>query len=212
MWSDMLNFYKNMISKSRLESFSDGVMSIVITLLAFEIASPLNNSLNKYEGFISVYNLLPHFMLFFLSFITLALMWINHHKILSKIENLSTKVLWVNSILLMFIALVPFATTFLGKNPKNEFALVLYSFIMIIISLMFSQLARFMIKDPQEKEVKKISKKDILKKKFKIKLKHVGLYSYLLAFIFTLFSLPFSLFFGYLFIAFPLAFYIFSKR
>ena len=185
-----------MMSKARLESFSDGVMSIVITLLAFDLIVPLKNVASGAVALRALMSMAPQFLLFFISFITLATMWINHHFIMSKIEEVTPKFIWINSILLMFITLVPFAASFVSKNPFNHIALMFYAMLMFLISWMFSKLYSFANHDfktlfPQTR-----------------KLKHIGMFSYALAFFAAIFSQPL----GYLFICIPLILYILPRQ
>lgn len=185
-----------MMSKARLESFSDGVMSIVITLLAFDIIVPLKNSDSALLAMRTLISMAPQFLLFFISFVTLSTMWINHHFIMSKIDEIIPKLIWINSILLMFITLVPFAASFVSKNPLNHTALMFYALLMFLISFMFSKLYSFAHHDfktlfPQTR-----------------KLKHIGMISYALAFILSGVSQPL----GYIFICIPLILYILPRQ
>lgn len=195
-----------MMSKSRLESFSDGVMAIVITLLALEIKPP-TESLTELQAIEFVGRLLPHFIIFIFSFLIIGIMWKNHHLISSKIENTNFKILWANSFLLLFIALVPFATGFLASSPLNKIALVFYSLIMLGCSLAFSIFAG-VVKRSSENQGQSLDLYTGSKKKYFIKHKHVGIYSYSLAIICTIFN-PLL---GYLFIVVPLAFYFYPHR
>jgi len=169
------------MTKNRLETFSDSVMAIVITLLAFELKSPIFESLNNAETLHELNLLLPQFFIFILSFITISIMWINHHYITNKIESVSQRTVWSNSILLMFITMIPFATTFLGNNPNNQVALVVYSLIMLAASFSFTLLKYTSIP------------KDIYTHK-KETFKHVGIYAYTFAIFVTLFMPPLTYF------------------
>jgi uncharacterized membrane protein len=186
-----------MMSKSRLESFSDGVMAIVITLLAFDLVVPLKGSANAALAFEALMGMRAQFLLFFISFITLSTMWINHHYIIGKIEEVRARVLWTNSFLLMFMTLVPFATTFLSKNPFNKISVMFYSLLMFVISYMFSRLYNY-AKDHEFKTLFPTTRK----------LRHVGMTSYALAFFLSIFN-PL---FGYVFICIPLVVYILPRQ
>jgi uncharacterized membrane protein len=185
-----------MMSKGRLESFSDGVMAIVITLLAFDLKVPMKEVLDASLALKMFISMAPQFLLFFISFVTLSTMWINHHFIVSKIEEVNTKVLWINSLLLMFITLVPFSASFVSNNLQNKISLMIYALLMFLISFMFSKLYKFANHNyktlfPQTR-----------------KLRHVGMVSYALAFFLT----PFSILFGYTFICIPLLIYLLPRQ
>ena len=108
------------MTKNRLETFSDSVMAIVITLLAFELKSPIVGSLDNLQTLQNLHGLAAQFFIFVLSFLTISIMWINHHYITNKIELVTHRTVWANSILLLFISLIPFVTSFLGSNPNNQ--------------------------------------------------------------------------------------------
>ncbi len=184
------------MSKTRLESFSDGLMAIVITLLAFDLAIPVKNTLNEVETLRGIFSMGSEFLLFFISFITLSTMWINHHYIISKIDEIRARVLWTNSTLLMFITLVPFATNFLAKNPYNKISLMFYAFLMFVISFMFSKL----YEHTKGNELKSLFPKTK-------KVKHIGMISYFIAFLIT----PFFPLLGYVFLCIPILVYILPR-
>ncbi len=162
------------MTKGRLETFSDSVMAIVITLLAFELKSPIQNSLNNFETLEKLNLLAPQFFIFTLSFLTISIMWINHHYITNKIEVVNHKTVWANSFLLLFVTIIPFATTFLGHNPNNVVALITYSLVMLFCSLAFTMLKYTSIP------------KNVLTHQKEI-FKHVGVYAYTFAIFVALF-------------------------
>jgi uncharacterized membrane protein len=185
-----------MMSQSRFENFSDGLIAIVITLLAFELTIPTLTSNDLSLSLNALLKILPHLALYFLSFITIAIMWENHHVIASRIEKINQKIFWSNSFLLMFMALVPFSTSFLGNNPNNKIALIVYCFMMLCISFFFSQFRKNVYRS--------IAKGD---EKLKAP-RHVGVYLYTFAIFTTVFSVPLA----YLLLTVPLIFYMFPQQ
>lgn len=169
------------MTKTRLETFSDSVMAIVVTLLAFELKSPVMGSLNNFETLRALNLLAPQFFIFVLSFLTVAIMWINHHYITNKIEVVTHKTVWTNSILLMFMAMIPFATAFLGSNPNNQVALITYSIIMLFASLSFTLLKSFSV----DRGVRTHGRENF---------KHIGIYAYTFAIFVALFMPPLTYF------------------
>jgi TMEM175 potassium channel family protein len=103
---------------ARLEAFSDGVFAIAITLLVLEIAVPhisRDQSLARSLG-----QEWPSFFGFGLSFITIGIMWINHHSMLKEIERVDHLLLVLNLLLLMGISFVPFPTAVLAEYLKES--------------------------------------------------------------------------------------------
>ena len=122
--------------KNRLEALSDGVFAIVMTLLAIEL-KPFH-----IEGVSELLSFSPHLFLFVLSFITIAIFWVNHHHLFHALQNVSHRVLWINISALLFVTLVPFATALLGENRHSDLALAFYAVIMLGASFCFYALRK----------------------------------------------------------------------
>lgn len=163
------------MTKTRLETFSDSVMAIVITLLAFEFKVPIENSVDNFQTLGILSAMIPEFFIFVLSFLTISIMWINHHYITNKIETVTHKTVWANSFLLMCITMIPFVTLFLGKNPFNQTSLILYSIVMLSASVAFT-----LLKYSSVPRNEMTHKKEIFK--------HVGVYAYTFAIFVALFT------------------------
>jgi uncharacterized membrane protein len=102
---------------TRLEAFSDGVFAIAITLLVLEITVPhvTDGNLGRALG-----DEWPSFFGFGLSFITIGIMWMNHHAVFRDIERVDHVLLVLNLLLLLGISFVPFATAVLAENFNDN--------------------------------------------------------------------------------------------
>lgn len=93
---------------ARLEAFSDGVLAIVITLLVLEIKVPHLQSPQRAEDALrGLSGLAPKFLGYVLSFIFIAVFWINHHRFFQLIERVDNGLLWLNILLLLAISSRP---------------------------------------------------------------------------------------------------------
>jgi TMEM175 potassium channel family protein len=101
------------MSKGRVEAFSDGVFAVAITLLIFNIqidkAAPGGLLL-------ALLNAWPKYAAYIASFLTIGVMWMNHHGMFSRIGRLDRPLLFLNLLLLMVIVFLPFSTAQLGSN------------------------------------------------------------------------------------------------
>jgi len=111
------------MKKARLEAFSDGVFAIAITLLVLNIEIP-EVDYNHLSG--AVIAILPKLLSYVLSFLLIGLYWIGHHFYLEHIERVDGNLVWLNIMLLLFICLMPFPTSLLGKYPLQQLSLMLY--------------------------------------------------------------------------------------
>ncbi len=106
---------KKIISTNRLEAFSDGVISIIITIMVFDLK--LHEIPTSTTVLIELQFMLPKFISYMISFVMLAVMWINHHQLFHQIKHTDSKLLWLNLHLLFWMSIIPFSTNFIGANP-----------------------------------------------------------------------------------------------
>jgi uncharacterized membrane protein len=131
------------VHKARVEQFSDGVFAIAITLLALELKVPHLTSSTLGSSLRELLPLIPNVATFILSFLTIAIFWVNHHQMTHNIETVSRRIVWSNMLFLLFITLIPFATTVVTENPANILSVLTYSFILFGTSVSFSILRFF---------------------------------------------------------------------
>jgi uncharacterized membrane protein len=128
------------MSTGRAEAFSDGVFAIAITLLVLSL---------KLSGIGSVKDQLlaawPQYFAYVVSFLTIGIMWMNHHTILAHVQRVDRPLLVINLLLLMGVVVIPFPTFLVAQHlteggPNAKAAVVTYGLVMIAISLGFAGL------------------------------------------------------------------------
>ena len=125
------------MDRSRLEAFSDGVFAVAITLLALNltVAGPGHGHLIDQLHW-------PAFAGYLVSFLTIGIIWVNHHVLVRQITKVDRTLLFVNLMLLLFVVLIPFGTAtaadYLPHNsPDARLAMVLYAGIFLGMSAGF---------------------------------------------------------------------------
>ena len=108
------------MTTSRLEAFSDGVIAIIVTIMVLELRAP---SQPTWPALLKV---APIFISYGLSFVVVAIMWVNHHHMIHVVHQVTARLLWANLNLLFWMSLVPFVTDFAGKNYREPMAIALY--------------------------------------------------------------------------------------
>jgi len=115
------------MSKARLESFSDGVFAFAITLLVLTIAEPDNYSDLGHQ----LASRWPSLIAFMVSFAVIGIMWLNHHTVFRHFERIDRGVVYLNMLLLMTITFLPYPTGVLGhalaEHQGSQTAAVLYA-------------------------------------------------------------------------------------
>jgi uncharacterized membrane protein len=138
------------VDSRRAESFSDGVFAVAITVLVFNLL-PIAD---KTAGFLTVRgsngltHYWPAYLAYVVSFLTIGIMWVNHHTMLSQVTLVDRRVLILNLFLLMGIVAIPFPTALVadhltgtdGGAGQARVAAVTYGLVMIAISIGFAAL------------------------------------------------------------------------
>lgn len=133
------------IVKSRFEQFSDGVFAIAITLLALELNVPTVVSHDFVQAIRDLAPFIPSIATFVISFVTIAIFWVNHHQLTAMLETINRRrILWANIMFLLFLTLIPFVTQALSLDPFNSTRMIGYCLVLLGGSLSFS-LVRYFI-------------------------------------------------------------------
>src|SRR2546423_2915977 len=123
---------------ARLEAFSDGVFAIAITLLIIEIHVPAREHAETLGH--ELLRIWPSYMGYLTSFLTIGVMWINHHYVFELIARVDRTMLLLNTLLLMLIAFVPFPTAVLAQFVETDgarAAAVLYGATLTLTAITF---------------------------------------------------------------------------
>jgi uncharacterized membrane protein len=99
----------------RLVAFSDGVFAITITLLVLEIRPPTDDE-NLLDGLITLW---PSYLAYALTFLFIGQVWANHHVMFDHVRTADRIVLLLNTVLLMVVAFLPFATSVLAEALRS---------------------------------------------------------------------------------------------
>jgi uncharacterized membrane protein len=124
------------MNASRLEVFSDGVIAIIITIMVLELKVPQDRSQAE------LLKLLPIFLSYTLSFVLVAIYWVNHHHLIHLVERVDGQILWFNLNLLFWMSLTPFATAYMGENHATSLSVALYGLVQTACSIAFLLLRR----------------------------------------------------------------------
>ena len=130
------------MTRGRLEAFSDAVIAIIMTIMVLELVPPHGTELTD------LVPLWPKFLSYVMSFAYLAIYWNNHHHLLQAAKTVSGRVLWANMLLLFWLSLVPFATTWMGENHFASQPVALYGVVLIMAAFSYYFLVRALIRAP----------------------------------------------------------------
>ncbi len=118
----------------RLIFFSDAVFAIAITLLVIDIQLPANAGDNLAGA---LRDLMPNFLGFAISFLVIAVYWMAHHRSFRRIHRYDGRLIWINTLLLMSIAFLPFSTTLISSYGDQPTAVDFYAVNLFLTSALF---------------------------------------------------------------------------
>lgn len=129
-------------STTRLEFFSDAVFAIAITLLVLEIHLPVTVDSEQSGGLArALAGLWPNYLAYITSFLTIAIIWINHHNMFKMIRRADRSILLLNALLLMLITFLNFPTAVVAEyfqKPDAPTAAMFYSGTQFVIGIFFT--------------------------------------------------------------------------
>jgi uncharacterized membrane protein len=136
-----------MMSKGRLEAFSDGVLAVAITLLVLDLKVPLPGGAHSLGH--SLGQMWPNYAAYVISFMTIGIIWINHHAMIARLREPDHAIMTLNLLLLMSIAVLPFATslfaTYLREGRGEHLAAAIYGGALLAMSILFATLNRHIL-------------------------------------------------------------------
>ena len=144
------------MSTNRLEAFSDGVIAVAITLLVLNIDLPeLSPGESLAHGLGRQW---PVYAAYAVSFLTIGIIWINHHVMIGRLREADRTILFLNLLLLMSIAILPFATklmaAYLRHSSGQHLAAAIYSGSFLVMGILFAALNAhiLLVKHPKLKQ------------------------------------------------------------
>ena len=137
------------MSKGRVEAFSDGVFAVAATLLIFNITIDKAGPGALGAALLAAW---PKYAAYVASFLTIGVMWINHHSLFERIARMNRPLIFLNLLLLMAIVFLPFPTAVLGNNIQvagdANTAASLYGLNASVIAVLFSGVWTYALTHP----------------------------------------------------------------
>ena len=140
------------MTKSRLEAFSDGVFAIAITLLVIDLRPPQLGPGERLAH--ALWQQWPSYVAYLVSFLTIGVVWLNHHWILEQVIQVDGPLLVLNLNVLLWTALLPFPTAVLAEHlgaggEAARTAAAFYSGVLALLALASTALFAWILHDDQ---------------------------------------------------------------
>ena len=119
---------------ARFETFSDGVFAIAATLLVLEFSATPGNDLGN-----ELLHLWPSYLAYVTSFVTIGIIWMNHHHTVSLLGRADRTLLFINILLLLTISFLPFPTKLVGdylRDAGEQAAALTYAGTLVVMAIL----------------------------------------------------------------------------
>ncbi|MGN6394689.1 MAG: TMEM175 family protein [Mucilaginibacter sp.] len=115
----------------RLFAFSDGIFAIIITIMVLELKRP------EEPTFDAIFKLWPAWLSYGVSYLFIAIVWINHHYLLRNCRSIRLPMMWANFLHLFSVSLIPFLTDWVAETRLASVPVVLYAFVFLTVNLTY---------------------------------------------------------------------------
>lgn len=134
-----------------MEGFSDAIFAIAITLLVLDLHVPDKETLTSSSAILKyLAGQWPAYVAFCISFFSIFIMWVNHHKLFKQIYSRNTAITFANGLILFFASVVSYPTALLARffnTPSAHIVVAIYTGMFILINLSYIVLWNVASKD-----------------------------------------------------------------
>ena len=135
------------MTRGRLEAFSDGVLAVAITLLVLDLHASADDPTTLGHQLVHEW---PSFLAYFVSFVLIGLIWLNHHSLFDLVAVVDRRTLVYNLVLLLFVTTIPFTTATVAAFAREggssaRIAVLLYGGSMEGMGITFTLILRHLI-------------------------------------------------------------------
>lgn len=137
------------MTTDRLETFSDGVFAIAITLLVLELDVPSDTHGDLWHALLGQW---PSYLAYLVSFAVIGIIWVNHHGILALVARVDRPLLYLNLLLLLAVAGIPFPTALVAEHLQSpgidaRVATAVYGGWAVLVAVSFNLMWRWIVHD-----------------------------------------------------------------
>ncbi|HVW08549.1 MAG TPA: TMEM175 family protein [Bryobacteraceae bacterium] len=123
----------------RLAAFSDAVFAVIVTIMVLDLKAPDDASLS------ALLPLWPIAISYAVSYLLIAIIWINHHHLMRFVGQPSLSLIWINFIHLFLVSLLPFATAWIARTYLASWPVVFYAGLFVCIDIAYNVFERHVL-------------------------------------------------------------------
>lgn len=126
--------------KNRFETFIDAILAIIMTILVLEFKVPEESFASDGNIQSFLYHLIPSFFSYFISFSTIAVLWMDHHNLFRLLKKADTQLVFLNFLFVLFLSATPFTTSLAGRNYESSYAVAIVGINYLLMNLTFTSI------------------------------------------------------------------------
>lgn len=134
-------------TSERLATFSDAVFAVIITIMVLDLKPPAKATLG------ALLRLWPTILSYIVSYLFIAIIWVNHHHLLRYARNATTQLIWWNFAHLFMISLVPATTAWMESTKFAAAPVFLYAFVFVLIEVAYIAFERAALSQASSSEI-----------------------------------------------------------
>lgn len=138
-------FLKHTHTRDRLCAISDGVYAFALTLLVLDLKVPEVPGIANPQLATDLFQQLPNFFAYVISFSVVAFFWTNHHRVFQSVTRCDARALVLNFVHLLFISLAPYAASLIGHYEGDRIATIVFSANLGLASLSMNVLGQYVL-------------------------------------------------------------------
>ncbi len=124
------------LTADRLAAFSDAVFAVIVTVMVLELKAP------EQPAFSDLWPLWPTAISYGVSYLFIAIIWINHHYLMRFIGPPTLGLIWINFVHLFMVSLLPFATAWIARTRLASSPVVFYAGLFVCIDIAYNVFER----------------------------------------------------------------------
>jgi uncharacterized membrane protein len=124
------------ITGDRLATYSDAVFAVIVTIMVLELKAP------EQASFSALWPLWPTAISYAVSYLFIAIIWINHHYLMQFVGPPTLRLMWINFIHLFTVSFLPFATAWIARTQLASSPVAFYALLFVCIDIAYNVFER----------------------------------------------------------------------
>lgn len=120
--------HEHTMTTERVGAFSDGLIAVIITIMALELKAPEDPTIT------ALLPLWPTLISYALSYLFIAIIWVNHHHLLHLVRFASSRLIWINFVHLFLVSLLPFSTAWMATTDLAPIPVAVYAAVFVLVN------------------------------------------------------------------------------